>query len=87
VEIQFSDIGSISLSKKPLEKNDFTKSLSPLGELESHNVIISLKKEKTLIGLYGIRRRFTVLGLHVDKPTEFKEKIESTILPRSDINR
>ena len=40
------------------EKEKLIKTLSPLGELESHNVIINLKRENTLIGLYGIKKNF-----------------------------
>ncbi|WP_234369118.1 hypothetical protein [Brumimicrobium mesophilum] len=80
VEIPFSDIQKIELSSKSLEKQEFTKTLSPLGELESHNVIIHLKRENELVGLYGMKKKFNVLGLHIDKPVEFKEKVENTLL-------
>jgi hypothetical protein len=79
VEIPFSDIDKVELSRKSLEKNDLTKTLSPLGELESHNVIIHLKKENELVGLYGMKKKFNLLGLHIDKPIEFKEKMENAL--------
>ena len=79
VEIPFSDIDKVELSRKPLEKNDLTKTLSPLGELESHNIIIHLKKEKELVGLYGMKKKFNLLGLHIDKPIEFNEKMENAL--------
>ncbi len=80
VEISFSDIDKIELSRKSLEKNELTKTLSPLGELESHNIIIRLKKEKELVGLYGMKKRFNILGLHIDEPEEFNERIENASL-------
>lgn len=82
VEIPFTDIDKIELSRKSLEKNDLTKTLSPLGEIESHNVIISLKKENELIGLYGMKKKFNLLGLHIDEPKEFKEKMENALQQR-----
>lgn len=79
VEIPFSDISKIELSKKTLEKNELTKTLSPLGELESHNVIIHLKRENELVGLYGMKKRFNLLGLHIDEPTEFNERMKNAL--------
>ncbi len=80
VEIPLGDIESIELSWKPLEESELTKTLSPLGELESHNVIIELKKENEMVGIYGIRKKFKVIGLYIDEPKEFKEKLEQAII-------
>ncbi|WP_341225744.1 hypothetical protein [uncultured Arcticibacterium sp.] len=79
VEIPFSDIVKVELSRKSLEKNDLTKTLSPLGELENHNVIIYLKKENELVGLYGMKKKFNLLGLYIDKPIEFNKKMENAL--------
>lgn len=78
-KISISDIESVVLSKKELKKNKLSKTLSPLGELESHNIIIKLKKENTLFGLYGIKKKFMTIGLHIDEPNEFKEKLEKIL--------
>ncbi|BDD12112.1 hypothetical protein FUAX_45440 (plasmid) [Fulvitalea axinellae] len=77
--ISYSDIETVELSKKELEKDELTRTLSPLGENESHNVIIRLKRENTLTGIYGFRKEYKVLGLHVDKPGDFQEKLENVI--------
>jgi len=79
VEISFSSIDTIELSTKPLKKDVLTKTLSPLGELESHNVVIHLKIEKELIGLYGMKNNFKTLGLYVDEPSDFVDKIQDRI--------
>ncbi len=79
VEIPFSDIGKVELSKKPLEQNELTQTLSPLGALESHNVIIHLKKENILVGLYGMKKKFNRIGLHIDEPMAFNEKMENAL--------
>ena len=80
VEIPFTNIESIELSQTALEKDPLTKTLSPLGELESHNVVIHLKSSSHLVGLYGMRKEFKVLGLYVDEPVNFKEKVEEFLL-------
>lgn len=79
VEIPFSEIDSLELSTKPLEKDVLTKSLSPLGELESHNLIIRLKSENELTGLYGMKTRFKVLGLYLDEPSRFKVSMDNAL--------
>ncbi len=77
--IPFPDIDRIELSSKRAEYSGFIK-LSPLGELESHNVIIGLNKENTAVGLYGMKKRFTIIGLHIDEPKKFKEQVDRILL-------
>ena len=79
VEISFLNIDKVELSRKSLEKDELTKTLSPLGEIESHNVIIHLKRENELVGLYGMIKKFKVLGLHIDEPKEFKRSMENAL--------
>lgn len=79
VEISFSDIEKIELSRKSPEKNQATRTLSPLGEVESHNVIISLSKEHQLTGLYGIKQKVRILMFFVDEPLAFKEKMDKIL--------
>lgn len=49
---------------------------------ESNNVIIHLKKENELVGLYGMKKRFNLLGLHIDEPKDFKKQIEKALQQR-----
>ena len=81
--ISIEAIASVELSIKDLEQNNRTRKLSFLGDLEGHNVVIKLKKEHTLLGLYGIKRRFTILALHVDDKQGFKNTIDK-MLPNND---
>ncbi|WP_127845693.1 hypothetical protein [Psychroflexus aestuariivivens] len=78
-EISFDNIKKIEISSKELEKNEFTKTISPLGELESHNIIIHLNKESKLLGLYGMKKKFKILKLHIDEPLEFKNKVDNAL--------
>lgn len=73
--INLKDIISIEASSKSYEDDKMFKKLSFLGELESHNVIITLNKEHTLHGLYGIKKTYTKLALYVDNKTEFIEQL------------
>lgn len=78
-EIPFCEIASIELSGKSLEKDQLTKTLSPLGEAESHNVIIRLNQTNQLMGLYGFKKDFKVIALHIDEPMVFKEKLDAAL--------
>ncbi|MFD2565418.1 hypothetical protein [Aquimarina rubra] len=77
--IDLKSIESIEISSKDLELNTETRKLSFLGELESHNVVIRLKEENTLIGLYGIKRKYKNLALHIDNKNEFKNRINNAL--------
>ena len=77
--IDIKDIDSIEISSKDIEINKETKKLSFLGDLESHNVIIRLKKENQLAGLYGTRRKYKNLAFYVDDKAEFNDQINNTL--------
>ncbi|GMN10547.1 hypothetical protein MTsPCn9_24770 [Croceitalea sp. MTPC9] len=72
-------IDSVELFTKGIKLDRETRKLSFLGELESHNVMIRLKKEHTLTGLYGIKRNFKVLVLHVDNKIEFVNQLNNAL--------
>jgi hypothetical protein len=75
VFIDISNIESVELTDKDIIFDKATRKLSPFGELESHNVVIRLRKQNTLTGLYGIKRKFITLALHVDNKEEFKKML------------
>lgn len=90
-EVKLKNIKSIEISEKPLEelieieaienkaKSKLYKKLSPLGNLEQHNIIIRLHKKTTLNGFYGIKKEFEVLAFHVDEKVDFKNQIQKRI--------
>lgn len=80
--IDLANIDSIEITSKDIELNKETRKLSFLGELESHNTVIRLKEENTLIGLYGIKRKYKNLALHIDKKNEFKNQISNNLQHR-----
>lgn len=77
--IDLKDIDSVEISSKDIELNKENSKLSLLGELESHNIIIRLKKENELAGLYGTRRKYKNLALYVDDKTEFVRSIYNAL--------
>ncbi len=79
--IAIANIERIELSSKDIELNKETRKLSFLGGLDSHNIIIHLKEENTLIGLYGIKRRYKVLAMHIDDNTEFYHRLQPLLKP------
>jgi len=85
--INIEDIESIEVSSKNIELNKETRNLSFLGELESHNLIIRLKKENTLIGLYGMKRKFMNLTFHVDDKIKFKDLVINALQQRFIANK
>lgn len=76
VEIDFKSIQSIEYSTKDMPKEKLTRKLSLLGELESHNIILTVNHPHTLIGLYGLRKKFETLYFYVDDPNEFLDAVK-----------
>jgi len=77
--IEFNNIESVELSSKDIVSTKGTRRLSILGELESHNLVIRLKEENILYGLYGIKRKYKVLALYVDNKEEFQNQVNKYI--------
>ena len=77
--IDIRNIEKIEVSSKDIVLNNETRKLSFLGALESHNVVIRLKEENTLTGLYGIKRNYKTLVLYVDEKIEFANRIENAL--------
>jgi hypothetical protein len=72
-------IDSVELFAKDIKLDKETRKLSFLGQLEGHNVMIKLKEEHTLTGIYGIKRKFKVLVLYVDNKIEFVNQINNAL--------
>ncbi len=78
-EIAFEDIEEIELSRHWDKKDKTSKKMSPFDELDHHNVLIHVKKEHILHRLYGFKKRFKTLALHVDDAAGFKERVEGLL--------
>ena len=76
-EILIDHIDKVELSRKRLLKELNIRKLSILGDLEPHNVIVHCNAEQSMTGLFGIRRSFCSLALHIDEPERFKDFLQS----------
>ena len=74
--IALKNIDAIEISSKEFVKDNETRKLSIFGELETHNIVIRLKRENELIGLYGLKRTYKNLACYVDDGVAFKELID-----------
>ena len=70
--IPLVDIEEIRLERKGLEFDDNIRMLSSLGEIDSYNVILHLKNQHTMSGLYGFTKIFTTIAFHVDDKNKFE---------------
>ncbi len=77
--IDLENIESIEVTSRDFEINEGSRKLSFLGDLESHNMVIHLKEECSLTGLYGKKRNYRNLALFVDNKSEFKSLLEKAI--------
>lgn len=75
--IDINEIDSVEVTSRDIELNEGLRKLSFLGELESHNVIIHLKKENTIMGLYGIKRSYKSIACFIDHKETFKLYVEN----------
>lgn len=75
--IHVGHIARIELSARDVTPDVNTRKLSPLGQLESHNVVLHLNRNHVLHGLFGKRYNFRTLLLHVDDQQRFKASLEA----------
>lgn len=78
--VDIENIESVDLISKTIEFDKLTRSLSMFGKLEGHNIVIKLKRESKISGLYGVNRKFLTLALHVDNKDEFKRQIDERVI-------
>lgn len=78
--IDFENIEHIELARTGIKDDPMHRRLSALGELETYNVILRLKKAQVMHGLYGIQRTYNTLALHVDDPQAFQASVDQRIV-------
>jgi hypothetical protein len=76
-EIAFNEIESIEYSPLDIELSDETKTLSPIGLTDTHNIIIRLKSTKKIKSLYGFEKKVKNLLIHVDEKEQFLNAIKN----------
>lgn len=77
--IDLKEIDAIELSSADLPLDGNTRKLSILGPLEGHNTLIHLKSKNVVLGLYGRKREYRSLALHIDDRELFKSTLEGLL--------
>lgn len=79
VNIPFYEIESLKILNENIKVNSYIKSLSPFNNVEKSNIILVVKNEQTLLGLYGINKKFYNLIFHIDEPEKFIREINNIL--------
>jgi len=74
VGVRIDNIEEIRLTTRAVQGDGVLK-LALLGALEGHTVCIRLRQPVTVVRMFGIRRRASVLLFAVDRPEELREAI------------
>lgn len=77
-EINYGEIEEILPSGPNLDEGGFA-TLSPLGSLDTCNVVLKLKKKHVLEGLYGTKKKYKTLALSLDEPKAFVSAVQQRI--------
>ena len=78
--VDIQNIESVEITSKTIEFDKLTRRLSPFGKMEGHNVVLRLKTESIVSGLYGLNSNFKALALHIDNKDEFKRQVDQSII-------
>jgi len=78
VTIDFANVEEVILTKKVFAGGLQVK-LALLNGLETHNVVIRLKKTIVVTKIFGIQKKADVILFHIDRPTEFMQSLELAI--------
>lgn len=76
-EIPLAELESVEKSSRNMKFEGEVQKLSPLKDFERHNVVLELRSEQTLTGLYGMKKKYRTLALHVDEPKDFVAAVEA----------
>lgn len=77
--IPLAKIAEMDFSRKCIKLDEQTRILLGLGEIDSYNVILHLKNEHTMYGLYGFTKNFTTIAFYVDDKEGFETKLKLAI--------
>ncbi len=70
-----SDIARVELSSRSVVADDGELKLSPLQDLEKHNVILHFNATQRIDMMYGITKDCDSLALYVDEPNKFADAL------------
>ncbi|MEO1448708.1 MAG: hypothetical protein AAFV07_04225 [Bacteroidota bacterium] len=75
-DIPLHTIARIEETCRSLPDDKSILPFSPLGPLDSHNLVLHLKESRTLEGLYGTRKTYQALAIYVDDRDAFVRALE-----------
>ena len=77
--IDFANIAKIEMSSKELPEDlQGVEKMALVDGLESHNIILHLKKPATITKVYGIKKKGTIILLYVDDKGEFEKALKKS---------
>lgn len=77
--IPFNVIDRIELNTRSLPTDNSVIEFSPLGLLDTHNIILHLNKELSIQRIYGITKQYQSLAIYIDEKDEFFRKISDIL--------
>ena len=77
--IDLKNIEAVEITSREIVINKETRTLSVLGTLETHSIILHLKNENILTSLYGIKRKYKKLAFYVDDKERFAARLTDAI--------
>ncbi|MEM6321089.1 MAG: hypothetical protein AAF960_25720 [Bacteroidota bacterium] len=78
--IPFSAIDRIEMTRRSLPAAQEMVQFSPLGLLDTHNLILFLNEPLEMYGFYGIKKTFRTLAIYVDEKERFCERLRALMV-------
>ena len=78
--IPFDQIENVEINRRSLPADNSVVQFSPLGLLDTHNLIIRLKNEHVLNRIYGIEKKYEAVAIYVDEKEKFVGEIKALIV-------
>lgn len=79
-EIPLNQIKDVRIDSKDLNDTEVVGKLSLLHALEGHNVIVELHRPETLHGMYGTKKEFEKIAIHIDDKERFIAMLKQSSL-------
>ncbi|TRX55964.1 hypothetical protein FNH22_17525 [Fulvivirga sp. M361] len=75
--IALDQIKEVQTTSSYMDTDSETIRLSLLGDMESHNILVTLHNECILHRFYGIKKAFTTIAFYVDDPERFTDELSN----------
>ena len=76
VKIPIRKIETIESNRRTLPDDKSILQFSPLGMLDSHNIILTLNEDHTMNRMYGLKKEFKKLAIYIDDKEKFIHSIK-----------